>query len=72
MDSCRLRNELLKLAPRLAEKYDQTYCLDEAEKCAGYNVAKAMGTSAVPMDLLPFEHDRAESILRAHSRWLDR
>ena len=51
--------------PGTAGMYRQRFCLDKPSACARYAVYRNAGREQVPVDLLPFEHDRVETILKA-------
>jgi hypothetical protein len=53
--------------PALASIYKKNYCEGNYAECARWKIATTVGKPAVPADLFPNQHDRAEQILKERS-----
>lgn len=53
--------------PRTVRRYRTGFCLDDWQECARFAVAREMGQSAVPTDMLPTDHTAAYELLSR--RW---
>lgn len=67
--SCRFRrtcaffqNEM-EYMPGTSGLYRQKYCRQASSQCARYALYQALGPKAVPPDLFPYDHERAQEIL---------
>ena len=67
--SCRLVEQWHRSSPKLAEDYGKSYCMADYSRCARYMVAGEFGPDKVPLDLLPFETDRANEAIGGLRKW---
>jgi hypothetical protein len=65
--SCAFFRNEMEYMPGTAGLYREKYCRRARSKCARYAVYHALGPQAVPSDLFPYQHDRAEAILAKRS-----
>ena len=62
---CPFFNDKMENRPATANLYKLQYCKGEFVDCARYKVFKALGKSAVPMNLFPNQSERALEIIKA-------
>jgi hypothetical protein len=60
---CPFFNDRMKDTDGLGAIFKKKYCLGSFAECARYMVFKKLGKPAVPADLYPNMHERAEKIL---------
>ena len=68
-EGCNLRGRLFRSLPRLVQEYEGTYCDADRSQCARYMVASEFGPEKVPLDLLPFQIDRAKEAIAGIRKW---
>lgn len=65
LSTCPFYNDEMDIDSGIGRMYKNRYCLKDKEKCARYMVLNKLGRGAVPADLYPNMHDRAEKIIKA-------
>ena len=68
-EGCDLRGRLFRPSPMLVQEYEGTYCDADRSQCARYMVAREFGSDKVPLDLLPFQIDRAKEAIAGIRKW---
>lgn len=68
-EGCDLRGRLFRPSPKLVQEYEGTYCDADCSQCARYMVASEFGPDKVPLDLLPFQIDRAKEAIAGIRKW---
>jgi hypothetical protein len=63
LQGCPFFNDRMKDTQGLGAIYKTKYCLADNSRCARYMVFKKFGKPAVPADLYPNMHDRANQIM---------
>ncbi len=64
-ESCGLLRQTLADLPRVSEIYVRQYCDGHSEVCARLRVLEAAGRENVPPSLYPYQHGRADFLIRA-------
>jgi hypothetical protein len=67
LSGCPFYNDKMENKPALASMYKKNYCEGNYADCARWKIATTVGRPAVPADLFPNQHDRAELILQERS-----
>lgn len=65
LEKCPFFNDQMKDMPDMAELTKEKYCKGDCSVCARYMVFKALGREKVPLDLFPFQVERASRIIAA-------
>ncbi len=65
LPGCAFFNDRMKDNDGLGAIYKQNYCRGNNLECARYQVFKALGKTAVPVDLYPNMRARAKTIIEA-------
>ncbi|MBN1968287.1 MAG: hypothetical protein JXR48_11495 [Candidatus Delongbacteria bacterium] len=60
---CPFFNDKMKDTEGLGAIYKKKYCLGDKTICARYMVFKKLGKQAVPANLYPNQHDKANAII---------
>ncbi|QGU94880.1 hypothetical protein GOM49_06990 [Clostridium bovifaecis] len=68
LKTCPFFNDKLLNVPICLDVYKKSCCLDENLRCARFVVARFLGISSVPYELLPNEMDKAEEIINNHGK----
>ena len=63
LQKCLFFNDKLKNMPKASDMMKKMYCRWNNTKCARYMVATTLGKSAIPHDMFPGDHRRANEIL---------
>ncbi len=63
LKTCPFYTDKMDIESGLGKLYKNRYCLGDKTECARYMVYKALGRDAVPVDLYPNMHDRANKII---------
>lgn len=63
LEACPFFNDRMKNMPSFSSVLKQQFCRGDCEACARHRVFKRYGREAVPPDLFPDEHERADAIL---------
>lgn len=63
LDECTFFNETMKEMLGVADVLKSRYCFGEFHRCARLKVCNAFGDDAVPPELSPHDHERAQKIL---------
>lgn len=65
--NCIFFNDQMANMPTTAALFKQTYCEQDASKCARYRIFQALGRGKVPSDLFPNQESRAKQIIEEAS-----
>ncbi len=65
LPKCPFYNDRMDAHDGLGALYKARYCVGDSSICARYRVSKALGSSAVPVDLFPNMHKQADKIIAA-------
>lgn len=60
---CPFYNDKMADKPAIANLYKRKYCEKDYVNCARWKVGSTLGKQAVPLDLFPNQHERAEEII---------
>jgi hypothetical protein len=64
LEKCPFFNDKMANRPATANLMKKQFCQDDFASCARYQVFKAKGREAVPLDLFPAQRDRVQELLR--------
>ena len=65
LPTCPFFNDKMADKPAMADLLKSKYCRGDSSQCARHMVFEKLGKEAVPPDLFPSQHDRAQTILTA-------
>jgi len=63
LEKCPFFNDKMAKMPATSKLFKRQYCNSGFNECARYIIADMVGSSEVPKDLFPNQHERANNII---------